>query len=193
MPGFKQKLKKYFSGKLVIIQIAGGVGAFAGRTLGAYFTQDEATWMNVVASQIGSFSGYIGTYAVGYWFAFRRDYSVSGRSMRLDITRLQAIEQTPNIITVISSSLTQAALMDLGDRSAVLSANLASWFGPHKIINLMAMGSANSMKRAWVDKSWKPMEVLRRLAIRIRRPFTKRALVEEASATRSENAVPPEP
>ena len=43
----------------------------------------------------------------------------------------------------------------------VLAANVASWFGPQKIINVVAMAVSNSLKRAWVDRSWKPLDMLR--------------------------------
>jgi len=160
----KAFLRRYFSGKLAIVQVIAGGGAFAGRSLAAYLTQDHATWNIVLASQVGSFAGYIGIYALGYWFVFKRDYRNSSRSMKSDVLKLQAVEQTPNIGTVIASSLTQAALISGGGVSPIISANLASWFGPHKIVNLAAMATSNSLKKAWVDDTWRPLTRLRGLA-----------------------------
>ncbi|MFC2059061.1 hypothetical protein ACFLTS_05455 [Chloroflexota bacterium] len=164
MRRLKAFLKKYFSGKLAIVQVIAGGGAFAGRSLAAYLTQDHGTWNIVLASQVGSFAGYIGIYALGYRFVFRRDYRNSSRSMKSDVLKLQVVEQTPNIGTVISSSLAQAALISGGGVSPIISANLASWFGPHKIANLAAMATSNSLKKAWVDDTWRPLPRLRALA-----------------------------
>lgn len=158
MSSLKAKLKKYFSGRMVIVQIAGGVGAFAGRSLGAVVTDVTAQpdWIIVVASLGGSFTGYISVYVLGYWLAFRREYAALGRSMRLDVLRLQIVEQLPSVGGVIFAALTQALIMDQTATSPVISANLASWFGPQKIANLVAMFSSNSLKKAWVDGSWSP-------------------------------------
>ena len=157
MFNLKTKLRKYFSGRLAIIQITAGVGAFVGRSAAAYLTDDHGTWTIVLASQFGSFAGYIGTYVAGYWLAFKSDYRASGRSLGLDLIRLQLVEQSPNISTVVSSALTQSALIGSGGLSPVLAANLASWFGPHKIVNLVAMAASNSLKKAWVDGTWRPL------------------------------------
>ena len=155
------KLKKYFSGKLLIVQISAGVGAFALRSVAAYSTSSLDTWITVTVTQVGSFTGYIASYFLGYWYVFRKDYSKLDRSMGRDVLKLQLVEQAPNVWTVISSAATQAALMentDVGsdEFTAVFSANIASWFGPHKILNLAAMLASNSLKKAWVDHTWKP-------------------------------------
>ena len=161
--GLKTKLWKYFSGKLVLVQIAAGCGAVAGRSLAVYLSLDNAVWIMVMASMLGSFTGYVSCYALGYWVAFRRDYRESGRFMPFDIVRLQIVEQLPNIGTVVASGLTQGALISGAGMQPVLAANLGSWFGPQKIINLIAMLASNSLKRAWVDGSWKPLVVMRNL------------------------------
>jgi hypothetical protein len=83
--------------------------------------------------------------------------------MALDIVKLQLVEQLPNIGTVLASGLTQGALIGGAGMQPVLAANLGSWFGPQKIINLMAMLASNTLKRAWVDGSWKPLAVVRSL------------------------------
>ena len=157
------KLRKYFSGRLVIVQLSAGVGAFALRSVAAYSTSHLDTWITVTVTQFGSFAGYISTYFLGYWYAFRRDYATQERSMGGDVLKLQLVEQSPNVWTVISSAVTQAALMEKTDVgsdgfTAVFSANLASWFGPHKILNLAAMLASNSLKKAWVDHTWKPFD-----------------------------------
>jgi hypothetical protein len=176
MAGFKATLKKYFSGKLVAVQISAGVGAFAGRSIAAFTTSDLDTWIVVLSSQFGSFAGYIGIYFLGYWYVFKRDYRVSHRSMPKDVVQLQVVEQSPNLVTVISSAVAQAALMETANMgsdglSSVFSANLASWFGPHKIANLAAMAGSNSLKKGWVDHTWLPGVYLRKLATRIAKPF----------------------
>ncbi len=175
MAGFKAKLKKYFSGKLVAVQIGAGVGAFAGRSIAAFTTSELDTWIVVISSQFGSFAGYIGVYFLGYWYVFKRDYRASHRSMPKDVVQLQVVEQSPNLVTVISSAVTQAALMETanmgsGGLSSVFSANLASWFGPHKIANLAAMAGSNSLKKGWVDHTWSPRVALRKLTTQIARP-----------------------
>lgn len=184
MSGLKAKLRKYFSGKLVIVQVCGGVGAFVGRSVGAYSTDvtGQADWAIVSASLAGSFAGYIGTYIVGYWWFFRREYAGLDRSMGRDIVGLQVIEQSPNIWTVISAAVGQGLLMQTADVDAVVSANLASWFGPHKIINLIAMVSSNSAKKAWVDHTWSPGSAFRRLKWWVRRKPDDDAETERAAA-----------
>ena len=157
------KLRNLFSGRLVIVQLSAGVGAFALRSLAAVFTSHLDTWIIIMATMLGSFSGYIGSFVLGYWLAFRKDYAKMDRSMGQDITQLQLVEQAPNAWTVISSAISQAALLertDLGsdEFNAVFSSNMASWFGPHKILNLAAMLASNSLKKAWVDKTWNPTD-----------------------------------
>jgi hypothetical protein len=176
MVGLKAKLKKYFSGKLVAVQVGAGVGAFAGRSIAAFTTSELDTWIVVISSQFGSFAGYIGIYFLGYWYVFKRDYRASQRSMPKDVVGLQVVEQSPNLVTVISSAVTQAALMETSDMgsnglSSVFSANLASWFGPHKIANLAAMAGSNSLKRGWVDHTWSPRVAFHKFATQIARPF----------------------
>lgn len=135
--------------------------------MAAYLSGDMAVWIIVLASLVASFAGYIGAYTLGYWLAFRNDYNASGRVMTLDIIRLQLVEQVPNAGTIIASGLTQGALIEAGGVPPVLAANLGSWFGPQKIINLVAMATSNSLKRAWVDGSWKPLAELRGLIHRM--------------------------
>ncbi|MFO8102353.1 MAG: hypothetical protein R6U37_09375 [Dehalococcoidia bacterium] len=168
------KLRKFFSGKLVIVQLSAGVGAFVFRSLAAFLTSELDTWVIVLAAHLGSFSGYIGSFFLGYWLAFRKDYSTMDRSMGRDIVQLQLVEQTPNIWTVISSAISQTALLettDLGsdEFNAVFSSNIASWFGPHKVLNFAAMLTSNSLKKAWVDHTWHPMRRIYGLWRRIRR------------------------
>ncbi len=166
-------LKKFFSGRLVAVQLSAGVGAFALRSIAAYSTGNLDTWIIIIATQLGSFGGYIGSFILGYWLTFRRDYSTLERSMAGDIVKLQLVEQSPNVWTVISSAATQTALMETtsvgSDQfTAVFSANMASWFGPHKILNLAAMLTSNSLKKAWVDHTWKPSMSISNLWQRIR-------------------------
>lgn len=182
MSGFKAKVKKYFSGKLVLVQLTAGVGAFVGRSLAAFSMSDQDTWIIVIASQAGSFIGYIGMYFFGYWFAFKLDYRSMNRSMPKDVVKLQLVEQSPNLGTVISSALTQAALIegtDVGSDGfeSVFSANIASWFGIHKIANFAAMAGSNSLKKGWVDHTWSPGAAMRKLAGKVASPFRKIRLV----------------
>jgi hypothetical protein len=169
VPGLKAKLRKYFSGKLALVQIGAGAGALAGRSAAVYLSLDQHVWTIVLASMLGSYTGYIGVWALGYWWAFRSDYRASGRSLVLDIVRLQLVEQAPNIGTVLVSGLTQGVLIGGTDMPPVLAVNLGSWFGPQKIVNLAAMAMSNSLKRAWVDGSWKPLAAVRNLIDRITR------------------------
>ena len=163
----KLKLRTYFSGKLAMIQIAAGVAAFLGRTLAAYLTQDQSTWTIVGVSQFGGFMGYISIYVVGYLLAFRQDYIGSERSMALDILRLELVEQFPSLVGLVPAALTQAALIEAGGIDPIVSVNLGSWFGPQKIINLLAMVSSNSLKKSWVDHTWSPVVAGRTLFRRL--------------------------
>ena len=99
--------------------------------------------------------------------AFRSDYKETGRSIIRDVARLQIIEQTPNIATVAAAGITQGALIGGTDINTVVAVNVGSWFGPQKIVNLLAMLTSNTMKKAWVDHSWSPIHVLRELAIKV--------------------------
>ena len=89
----KARLRKYFSGRLAVVQISAGIGALIVRSTAAYLASDWTLGAIVVTAMVGSFAGYIGAYAFGYWMAFRRDYKASGRSMPLDIVRLQLVWQ----------------------------------------------------------------------------------------------------
>jgi hypothetical protein len=164
----RAKLKKYFSGKLVLVQIGAGLGAVAGRSLVVFLTLGQPTYTIVICSMLASFGGYVCAYIAGYWFAFRMDYRASGRSMPWDIVRLQLVEQSPNVITVALSGATQGVLIEGVDISPYLAVNLGSWFGPQKIVNLVAMFAANTLKRAWVDGAWKPLAALRSIATGLR-------------------------
>lgn len=158
--GLKARLRKYFSGRLALVQLGGGAGALIVRSTAAYLASDDTVLTIVVASTIGSFAGYISAYVVGYWLAFRKDYGASGRSMPSDIAKLQAVEQLPNVGTVIGAAVTQGALISAVDMPPLLAVNIGSWFGPHRIVNLAAMLAGNSLKKAWVDGSWKPRSSL---------------------------------
>jgi hypothetical protein len=160
MTGLKTKVRKYLSGKLVLVQIVAGCGAFAGRSLAVYLSLDQPTWGIVMASIFGGGLGYVITYGFGYWLAFRADYRLSGRSMPLDVARLQFVEQLPNIGTVAASALTQGALIAGTSLSPVLAANIGGSFAPHKLLNIAAMLASNTLKKAWVDGSWKPSVLL---------------------------------
>jgi hypothetical protein len=153
-------LQKYFSSKTVLVQTAGGVGAFAGRSLAAYLSIDLPPWENVLISSFGSFVGYVGIYAISYWYTFRNApiYKSSKRDMKTTILELQVVEQTPNIFNFLVSASGQFGLMSAGV-NPIISANLASWFGPQKIINMLAMLSANSLNKAWVYETWKPKQL----------------------------------
>jgi len=178
----KAKLKKYFSGKLVLVQISAGLGAVAGRSLAVYLTMDQPTYSIVICSMLASFAGYICAYIAGYWFAFRTDYRESGRSMPWDIVRLQLVEQSPNLITLAVSGATQGILIEGTAMPAMLAVNLGSWFGPQKIVNLVAMFAANTLKRAWVDGTWKPFTAMRSIANRIMHPAHLRKLLGRQGA-----------
>jgi hypothetical protein len=167
--GVLDRLKKYFSGKLALVQIIAGIGALAGRSLAVYAMQDSTTWNMVAASMVGSFSGYIGVYVIGYWLAFKRDYRTSGRTMAGDIFGLQLVEQSPNLGTILVSGVTQDALIGGTQMSPVLAANLGSIFGPQKIINLVAMLTSNTLKRACVDRNWRPLVASRNFILSIGR------------------------
>lgn len=179
MSGFKAKLKKYFSGKLVIVQFIGGIGAFGARSLAAYALQDHSAVVIVAVSLVASFLGYVTIYYLGYWYVFRRDYAISGRTMGLDVVRLQLVEQSPNIATVIPAALVQIAAIEAADTNPVLTVNVGSWLGPQKIVNFIAMVSSNSLKKGWVDHTWMPGATFRKLAGRVARPFRKPHLAHE--------------
>jgi len=161
------KLKTYFSGKLFLVQLSAGVGAFVLRTIPAYILRESILW-SIIAGQVGSYVGYISVYAVGYWLIFRKDYSQSGRSFIKDILGLQVAEQLPNLTTLVISGAWQGALIQFTGLPTWIGVNLGSWFGPHKIINLIAMLFSNTIKRAWIDKAWSPPERLRAFFRRIR-------------------------
>ncbi|UCG83863.1 MAG: hypothetical protein JSW38_03335 [Dehalococcoidia bacterium] len=186
MSRIKGKLQKYLSGKLVIVQIGAGCGAFIGRSIAVLLLPDYATWNIVIIGIVGSTVGYIGTYAIGYWLAFRRDYRESSRFMPFDVGRLQIVEQMPNLGTFIASGVTQGALIGGTGLHPVLAVNLGSWFGPHKIINLVAMLTSNSLKKAWVDGTWRPIALVRNLVCLIMRITGFRAVTSEQSAVRSD-------
>ncbi len=110
---------------------------------------------------------YVSLYLLGYWWAFKDDYQKSGRSMIRDVAGLQLIEQTPNLATLVFTGTTQAAAIQWLPVPDWMAANLASWFGPQKIIGIMSMIAGNSFKKAWVDGSWNPISGLRDIASRI--------------------------
>jgi hypothetical protein len=163
----KTAIAKYLSGKLAVVQIVAGCGAFLGRTLAVVAMAEHSTVSIVLMSLLGSTAGYLATYAAGYALAFRRDYRASGRSMPADIARLQFVEQLPNIGLFAASGLAQGALIGTAGLTPVIAANLGSWLGPQKIVNLIAMAASNSLKRAWVDGTWRPLAVTRGLARRL--------------------------
>jgi hypothetical protein len=174
---FMARLRQYLSGKLILVQIASGCGAFAARSLAVYLSLGSPTWTIVLASVVGGGLGYVGTYALGYWFAFRADYRVSGRSMPLDVAGLQFVEQLPNILTVTASVLTQGALIAGTNLPPVVAANVGSIVAPHKIVNLATMLASNSLKKACVDRTWKPAALLssyRQMPARLWRAFAQR-------------------
>jgi len=160
------KLKKYFSGKLFVVQLSAGIGAFALRTLAALFF-DSNTASSIIAGLIGSYTGYIITYAFGYWLRFRKDYRVSGRSIKKDILGLQSAEQLPNVTTLIITIAWQGLLIEATGVPAWVGVNLASWFGPQKFVNLGAMLFSNTVKRSWIDGSWRLPLRMRRILRRI--------------------------
>ncbi len=177
MPKFMAKVKKYFSGKLVIVQLIGGVGAFGARSAAAYALDDYGTVLLVVASLLASFLGYITVYYLGYWYVFRHDYATSGRTMGLDVIRLQLVEQSPNIATVIPAALAQIAAIEAVGANPIFAVNVGSWIGPQKIVNFVAMVSSNSLKKGWVDHTWSPGAVMRILGGKVARPFRKIRMV----------------
>jgi hypothetical protein len=165
----KARLRKYFSGRLAVVQITAGVGSFVVRTGAAYLASDRSVAVMVALALAGSFAGYIAAYAIGYWAVFRKEYRASGRSMPLDIARLQLVEQLPNVGTAVAAGLTQGVLIGGADMPPVVAVNIGSWFGPQKIVNFAAMLTSNSLKKAWVDGTWKPLGLARNLVRRVRR------------------------
>ena len=164
---FWLRLKRYFSGKLFVVQLSAGIGAFALRTLLAYSFRNNMV-SSIIAGLVGSYTGYITTYAFGYWLRFRKDYRVSGRSIRKDILGLQSAEQLPNVTTLIISIGWQGIVIQATGVPSWIGVNLASWFGPQKFVNLGAALFSNSLKRGWVDGSWLAPLWIRRLLKRIR-------------------------
>lgn len=163
------KLKKYFSGRLFLVQLCAGIGAFALRSLGAYFF-DTNNITRIIAGLIGSYTGYIGTYAIGYRLRFRKEYRLSGRSMNRDILGLQSAEQVPNILALIVTIAWQGFILEYTSVTPWIGINLASWFGPQKLVNLGAALFSNSLKRGWVDRSWLAPLWMRKLLWKIRHP-----------------------
>jgi hypothetical protein len=161
------RLKRYFSGKLFLIQLSAGIGAFALRSLGAFFF-DSNTASSIIAGLIGSYTGYITIYAFGYWLRFRKDYRISGRSIKKDVLGLQLVEQVPNVTTLIITVAWQGLFIQATGLPVWVGVNLASWFGPQKIVNLCAGLFSNSLKKGWVDHSWLAPLWIRRLLSRIR-------------------------
>jgi hypothetical protein len=182
MGRIREKLQKYLSGKLVIVQIGAGCGAFIGRSVAVLFLPDHATWNIVIIGIAGSTMGYISTYVFGYWLAFKGDYKESRRFMPFDIGRLQLVEQLPNLGTFIASGVTQGALIGGTGLHPVIAVNLGSWFGPHKIINLAAMLTSNSLKKAWVDGTWRPLAMIKHLMGILMRIIKLRPLLQKQSA-----------
>jgi len=158
--------KRYLSAKLVVVQFLGGCSAFAFRTAVAYFTTYKlhlSSWDVVLSYTLASNLGYIATWCIGYFVAFRRDYHKLKRQIWPDMLRLQLIEQIPNLVTLVPSALSGWALTNKAGVSPMLSTNLASWFGPQKVLNLCAGIISNATKKAWVDKTWSPGAITRRI------------------------------
>ena len=179
----KREFARYLSGKLAVVQIVAGCGAFVGRTLAVLAMAEQSTVSIVIVSMLGSSAGYLATYAAGYAFAFRQDYRTSGRSMPADIARLQFVEQLPNVGLFAASGLAQGALIGGAGLEPVIAANLGSWLGPHKIVNFIAMATSNSLKKAWVDGTWKPLALARGVARRLAGLRRQERLPSAASIT----------
>jgi membrane protein YqaA with SNARE-associated domain len=163
--------KRYLSGKLIVVQFLGGCSAFIFRTSVAYFTTYKfhlSVWDTAVFYTIASDFGYIATWFIGYFIAFRKDYYRLKRPIWPDMLRLQLIEQAPNLITLVPSALSGWALTSEAGISPLASTNITSWFGPQKILNLSAGFISQATKKAWVDKTWKPGSIARRILRRER-------------------------
>jgi hypothetical protein len=157
-------VKRYLSGKLVAVQFLGGCSAFAFRTAVAYFTTYKfhlSNWDIVLFYTLASNLSYIATWCIGYIVAFRKDYHRLKRPIWPDVVRLQLIEQIPNLATLVPSTLFGMALINNAGLSPMVSTNLASWFGPQKVLNLCAAVISNATKKAWVDKTWSPSAITR--------------------------------
>jgi hypothetical protein len=105
--------KRYLSGKLIVVQFLGGCSAFIFRTAVAYFTTYKfhlSVWDTALFYTIASNFGYIATWFIGYFIAFRKDYYKLKRPIWPDMLRLQLIEQAPNLITLEPSALSGWAL-----------------------------------------------------------------------------------
>lgn len=158
--------KRYLSGKLVVVQFLGGCSAFIFRTTVAYFTTYKfhlSAWDTALFYTIASNFGYIATWFIGYFIAFRKDYYRLRRPIWPDMLRLQLIEQAPNLITLVPAALSGWALTSKVGISPLASSNITSWFGPQKILNLSAGVISNATKKAWVDKTWSPGAITRRI------------------------------
>ena len=164
--------KRYFSGKLIVVQFLGGCGAFILRTAVAYSTTYKfhlSNWDSALFYTLSSNFGYITTWCIGYFVAFRNDYHRLKRPIWPDMLRLQLIEQAPNLITLVPSALSGWALTSKVGISPLASTNIASWFGPQKILNLSAGFISQATKKAWVDKTWKPSAIPRMILRRGRK------------------------
>ena len=158
--------KRYLSGKLIVVQFLGGCSAFIFRTTVAYFTTYKfhlSAWDTALFYTIASNFGYVATWFIGYFVAFRKDYHKLKRPIWPDMLRLQLIEQAPNLITLVPSALSGWALTSKVGISPLASTNITSWFGPQKILNLSAGIISNATKKAWVDKTWRPGAITRRI------------------------------
>ena len=178
------RLRKYFSGRLFIVQLCAGIGAFALRSLGA-FLFGSSTATAIAAGLVGSYTGYITTYAIGYWLRFRKDYRASGRSMKKDVFGLQSAEQVPNLISLIITIAWQGFILEQTDVTPWVGINLASWFGPQKLVNLAAALFSNSLKKGWVDRSWLAPLWMRKTLWRIRHPRSSDQYIAVESVTDS--------
>ncbi len=175
------RLKRYFSGRLFVVQVCAGIGAFAFRSLGAIIFDTNNVTI-IAAGLVGSYGGYIGTYAIGYWLRFRKDYRASGRSMKKDVFGLQSAEQVPNLISLIITIAWQGFILEQTNVTPWVGINLASWFGPQKFVNLAAALFSNSLKKGWVDRSWLAPLWMRKTLWRIRHPRSSQGYLAQDSA-----------
>lgn len=156
-------LKNYFTGRMFAVQISAGLAAAAGRSLVVYFLGDDLPiWETISLSAPAAFGMYIPTWIASHRYFFREYYKDGRINIKSAITKLLAPEQVGSGIGIalyISSFGTQYGLMSTG-LNPIVSINLGSWFGLHKIPDWLAKLGVNSANSAMICETWSPRQIV---------------------------------